>query len=173
MDKRNQSINCVDLIVGGIGLLTGLLIYFVVIPQTIREPVMRAWRGHSLAQSAKFMPRMWTILWIITSSFILIQSILPRFIKLASTEEKTPSKDLHLEWKETALTITVLFFVILAFILSFQHIGYLVAAPLFLGVSLFWFKIDNPVKILFLTILLTLLVYLFFTKVLQISIPLI
>jgi type III secretory pathway component EscV len=119
-----------DLIIGVIGAVSGLLIYFVVIPKTIhvRHSVLVATTYFS---DSAFVPKIWSALIFFFSLGIIYES-LSKGDQVKSLEDQIDKQAL----KETTVYVLGILLVSSAFVALLPRLGYRICSMLLLGICM-------------------------------------
>lgn len=152
-----------DFVVGILGCITGLLLFLVIIPNTIGVADRAGWLAHPLFSKADFAPKLWTALLLISSVFILIGSFKEPEQKGNKTERKFKKSDL--------LSNLVLLAIMICFYQMFYVIGFLADSILCLLSAMWWFGYRNILKSGLISVLCSGIVYIVFTKFMYVPLP--
>jgi divalent metal cation (Fe/Co/Zn/Cd) transporter len=149
--------------IGVVGLLVGVYIYFVIIPTTtIIPPGVKAPQYISI----DFMPKLWTLICIISSLGLIIQSLLAiRKVNFQYVIQVIKDNALHL--KSSTFSFIASMVVLIVYVVTLPYLGFIINSTLFLMVAMYWFGYRGFLKISFLSIAITLLCYAFYVYVLN------
>lgn len=154
-------------VAGIVGLLSGLFIYFILIPKTIlvRTSTLMA---KSYFSSAQLMPRMWAILIIISSIGIIYENLRNKEeylnIELSSTELS--------KLKTEVLIVIGILLSMSLFVFLMPRLGYVVSGIILLLIFIYFiFDYRNIKVVLPISLLLPIFLKWFFESYLYIFMP--
>ncbi len=159
-DRAYSNLN--DLIVGAVGLLAGLFLWFVFIPETveIRSEV------HFFFRNPQFIPRLWTLFIMATSIMVVIEAL---FLTPASEERLKKKIDLSGIMKEFFL-VPMLLLVMIGFVYLVPVLGYLPTVAICFVAALLCFGYYKITHVILLGAIIPPAMYYFFVELLNVYI---
>jgi len=149
-----------DIKIGIILLISSVINYNIIIPRYVGG---RAFTG----LSPNFFPELATILLGIFSLTLILTSWYSIYSKKKKENTKRKEKKVKIvsyENYRVLITITIIFI----YFILFEHFGFLWTTPIILALLMFCFGMHNPKRILFFSIVTTVILFFLFEKGLKI-----
>jgi len=140
--------NIRDFIVGCVGLVSGLAIYFVIIPATIPSLEKLDPYTYSMSQRADYIPKIWTLILIISSFGLIIESL------TGSSSYKNEKIDL-----KEILHVVALLSIMVGYVILLTRAGFLFTSTICLATTLFLFDYKYIKKLVLLSIILNIVLF--------------
>jgi len=149
-----------DIKIGIILLISSVINYNIIIPRYVRG---RAFTG----LSPNFFPELATILLGIFSLALILTGWYSIYNKKKKEDNKRKEKEVEIvsyENYRVLITITIIFI----YFILFEHFGFLWTTPIILALLMFCFGMRNSKRILFFSIMTTVILFFLFEKGLKI-----
>lgn len=163
-----------DAMVGFICLFISFIILAVIIPNYVPQETAAIWTGHPLYQRPDLIPRIWSIIMLLSSLFLLIQSF---FIENLNVKEeeidnyKIFFKNNLVKIKKYYIPVLIYLLILIIFIRIFPIIGFWPSGILFLIFGMIWFGYKDYIKVVLFSIIGGTAIYLLLANVLGVIFP--
>ena len=147
-----------DIIVGSLGVIIGSIIYFVIIPATIilnkAGEINASSLSQGIARLPDFMPKLWTVILIFSSIFILLKSLhaLKTERRMEDSKHQTINLITNLKtyFSTTAIPFIALLCIMILYTILLPIAGYIITTAVCLSSSswLFGYRKIIPLVIL-------------------------
>lgn len=160
---RNRAYsNLNDLIVGAVGLLAGILLWFVFIPETV---VIRS-EVHYFFRNPQFTPRLWTLFILFNSLMVIIEALF-----LTPTNEERLKKRINLSHiMQEFFLVSLLLLVMVGFVYLVPVLGYLPTVAICFVAALLCFGYYKITHVILLGAVVPPALYYFFVELLNVYI---
>ena len=164
--KKIKIINAWNFITGGVCAFLGLLIYFVVIPQTIHVKESNLIQTNYFTNAA-FVPKIWAFFIILFSLLILYENV----AKGAKAETwKTVPVDKP-SFLDTAKYTLLLMAIMSLYVFLLPVIGFPIASALLLASCLWAYGYRNILAIVIISVITPILIFFIWEKLLYVTFP--
>ncbi|OWZ83215.1 tripartite tricarboxylate transporter TctB family protein [Natranaerobius trueperi] len=159
--KKFLAVHLKELIIGIVGVIAGLFLWFIFIPETV---VIRG-EVHQFYRNPQFIPRFWTVFILFSSVMVIVETL---FSNSSLKKQSNVKSDIFSFLKELQLVLLLLL-VMVYFVYFVPIIGFISTVSTGLIASLICFGFYKIKQIILLGTVAPIIMYLFFIKLLGVS----